>query len=108
MEHFKVGVMLTFAQGPGEIACFHPDAFAVLEAPGTKCIKSDFYDLLYPGVFTLWSCRNKSVHDARRTVWSKALGVNGASSEFSLAHNLSLSHNPNARADDAERAIRQQ
>jgi hypothetical protein len=62
--------------GPGEIASFHPESFAVLEGWGTQCRKSDFYDLMLPD-FSLVFTREKHVHDARRTLWSRALSSKG-------------------------------
>ena len=55
---------------------FHPESFAVLEGYGTKCTKSDFYDLLLPDLSLVFT-RDKRVHDARRNLWSCALNTQG-------------------------------
>lgn len=64
--------------GPAEITIFHPEVHNVLDSPRSECIKSEWYDLLYP-FLSLVSARNKEIHAARRREWvrgftSKALG----------------------------------
>ena len=62
--------------GPSEIASFHPDSFSVLEGFGTKCTRSDFYDIMLPNNSVVFT-RSKPMHDARRPVWSAALSTTG-------------------------------
>lgn len=60
--------------GPSEITIFHPEVLQKLNAPGSKCTKSDWYDFLRPhmGITTI---RDNQFHDQRRRLWSKAFAT---------------------------------
>lgn len=74
----KITYMSFTPVGPSEIASFHPESFSVLEGFGTKCTKSDFYDLMLPNYSVVFT-RAIPIHNARRLVWSTALSTNGES-----------------------------
>ncbi|XDG10330.1 hypothetical protein ABKA04_009945 [Annulohypoxylon sp. FPYF3050] len=61
---------LPASQGPAEITVFHPDVFSVTDGPRSECIKSEWYDLLYP-FLSLVSARDKSIHAGRRREWTR-------------------------------------
>ncbi|KAL2259505.1 hypothetical protein VTK26DRAFT_6795 [Humicola hyalothermophila] len=54
--------------GPNEITVFHPGVFAAVDGSGTECIKSEWFDLLYPDR-ALITARVLPVHNARRKDW---------------------------------------
>ncbi|KAK2591112.1 hypothetical protein QQS21_011200 [Conoideocrella luteorostrata] len=54
--------------GPSELTVYHPDFFKVTDGPTTQCIKSEWYDLLWPES-SLLTTRDRAVHDARRRDW---------------------------------------
>ncbi|PQE17502.1 cytochrome P450 protein [Rutstroemia sp. NJR-2017a BBW] len=56
--------------GPNEITVFHPDAFMATDGPRSTCIKSDWYDIIYP-TQALVTTRDKSIHGARRRHWNR-------------------------------------
>lgn len=55
-------------QGPNEITIFDPETLIKIDGPGSKTIKSDFYDFLWPDV-GLALMRDKPFHDKRRKLW---------------------------------------
>ncbi|KAL8747752.1 MAG: hypothetical protein Q9190_000410 [Brigantiaea leucoxantha] len=60
--------------GPNEIAIFTADAIRAMDAPGTKCTKAPWYDILQPRV-SLATTRDKALHDKRRKSWEQALSM---------------------------------
>ncbi|KAI9151287.1 Cytochrome P469 monooxygenase [Paramyrothecium foliicola] len=58
--------------GPNEITIFHPAAFELMDGYNSPHARSDWYDLLYPRVSSIFT-RNKTVHDVRRKMWDSAL-----------------------------------
>ncbi|KAI1389100.1 cytochrome P450 [Hypoxylon trugodes] len=54
--------------GPAEITVFHPEVFSAVDGPRSQCVKSEWYDLLYP-FRALVSSRDKSIHASRRREW---------------------------------------
>ncbi|PVI04480.1 cytochrome P450 [Periconia macrospinosa] len=57
--------------GPREITVFHPDILYAIDGPGTKCSKTDWYDILLPEI-AINTARDKSEHDHRRKIWNRA------------------------------------
>jgi hypothetical protein len=47
-----------------------------IDGPRSTCIKTDFYDLLHPGV-ALVTVREKSAHGVRRREWTRGFSANG-------------------------------
>ncbi|CAG8953351.1 hypothetical protein HYFRA_00003562 [Hymenoscyphus fraxineus] len=60
--------------GPSELAVYHPDGLDIALGLGTKCTKSDFFDMMLPN-FSLVFTRDQATHHARRHVWTKALTI---------------------------------
>ncbi|MCJ1320172.1 hypothetical protein MMC15_005510 [Xylographa vitiligo] len=58
--------------GPNEIAIFKAEAVRAMDAPGTRCIKAPWYDILQPRV-SVATTRDKGLHDKRRKLWESAL-----------------------------------
>ncbi|KAI1384223.1 cytochrome P450 [Hypoxylon trugodes] len=58
--------------GPAEITVFHPDVFIAIDGPRTECIKSEFYDFLYPST-ALAAIRDRKLHTTRRQQWNHGL-----------------------------------
>ncbi|KAB8236623.1 cytochrome P450 [Aspergillus alliaceus] len=56
--------------GPSEITVFHPDVFMAIDGPNSKCIKSEWYDLLHPNK-ALVTARDKETHGSRRRQWNR-------------------------------------
>ncbi|KAH9905674.1 cytochrome P450 [Xylariomycetidae sp. FL2044] len=56
--------------GPGEITVFHPAIWKAVDGPGARCVKSEWYDIMYPGK-NLVTARDKTVHTARRREWNR-------------------------------------
>ncbi|KAK8062549.1 cytochrome P450 [Apiospora hydei] len=54
--------------GPSEVTVFLPEAHEVLGGRQSECIKSEFYDLLWPER-ALFAARDKAVHAKRRKDW---------------------------------------
>ncbi|KAI1157896.1 cytochrome P450 [Nemania serpens] len=54
--------------GPAEVTVFTPDAHEATCGRQTQCIKSEFYDLLWPER-ALFAAREKAVHAKRRKAW---------------------------------------
>ncbi|KAF7879538.1 hypothetical protein EAF04_000733 [Stromatinia cepivora] len=61
--------------GPSEVTVFEPGVFQVIGGPGTACIKSAWYDLLWP-LIALNSIREKNGYAARRRLWDNAFKPN--------------------------------
>ncbi|KAI0110725.1 benzoate 4-monooxygenase cytochrome P450 [Nemania sp. FL0031] len=58
--------------GPNEITIFQPDATDIVDGNQYGNARSDWYDLLYPRISSIFT-RDKVVHDARRKMWENAL-----------------------------------
>ncbi|KAK8029812.1 hypothetical protein PG993_011103 [Apiospora rasikravindrae] len=54
--------------GPSEVTVFLPEAHEALGGRQSECIKSEFYDLLWPER-ALFAARDKAVHAKRRKDW---------------------------------------
>ncbi|KAI0388469.1 cytochrome P450 [Xylariaceae sp. FL0594] len=54
--------------GPAEVTVFLPEAHEAVGGRHSDCIKSEFYDLLWPEK-ALFAARDKSVHARRRKTW---------------------------------------
>ncbi|KAL9623092.1 MAG: hypothetical protein Q9160_002606 [Pyrenula sp. 1 TL-2023] len=55
-----------------ELTIFEPEVYNAISGPGSKCIKSDWYDMLHPMV-ALNSIREKAGYAPRRKMWDEAL-----------------------------------
>ena len=62
--------------GPSEITVFHAAAFEAMDGPKSNTTRSDWYDLLYPRVSSVFT-RDKPLHNARRRIWSHSLSTKG-------------------------------
>lgn len=70
--HQKYG---TFVRtGPAEITIFHASAFQAMDGPKSNTTRSDWYDLLYPRVSSVFT-RDKELHNERRKIWSHSLST---------------------------------
>lgn len=58
--------------GPMELTIFEPEIYNAISGPGSKCIKSDWYEMLHPMV-ALNSIRERAGYAPRRKVWDQAL-----------------------------------
>ncbi|KAB8294166.1 hypothetical protein EYC80_009606 [Monilinia laxa] len=58
--------------GPCEITVFSAGAFEAMDGPKSNTTRSDWYDLLYPRVSSVFT-RDKALHDERRRIWSHSL-----------------------------------
>ncbi len=55
---------------------FHPAAFEAMDGPRSNTTRSDWYDLLYPRVSSVFT-RDKALHGDRRRIWSQSLNDKG-------------------------------
>jgi hypothetical protein len=62
--------------GPSELTIYEPEIFNVVAGPGTTCIKSPWYDMLYP-LIALNSIRQKDGYAPRRKLWDDAFKSRG-------------------------------
>lgn len=62
--------------GPNEISIFTPDAVGVVYGPGSKCIRSDFYDMTKP-LTSVVACRPPIHHSVQRKYWDMGFSVKG-------------------------------
>lgn len=76
LELFERLARLKTVLGPSEITVFHPDVFAILDGPRSECIKSEWYDVIYPSR-SLVTSRVKTVHAARRREWNRGFTSSG-------------------------------
>ncbi|KAJ5618243.1 hypothetical protein N7528_006886 [Penicillium herquei] len=60
--------------GPSEITVFHPDVFAAVDGPRSKCSKGEWYDLLHPND-SLVNMRVEEVHRPRRRIWMQGFST---------------------------------
>ncbi|PYI03141.1 putative cytochrome P450 [Aspergillus sclerotiicarbonarius CBS 121057] len=58
--------------GPAEITVFHPAAYEAMDGPGNQNTRSDWYDLLYPRISSIFT-RDRALHRVRRHIWTHAL-----------------------------------
>lgn len=70
------GNMTNELAGPAEITVFHPAVYQAIDGPGNRNIRSDWYDLLYPRISSIFT-RDRELHDVRRRVWTHALSSAG-------------------------------
>ncbi|KAI0013565.1 cytochrome P450 [Xylariaceae sp. FL0662B] len=70
--HRKYGSVVR--TGPQELTVVDPAVWQAISGPGTTCIKSPFYDQIWPYV-ALNSIRNKDGYAPRRKRWDEALGL---------------------------------
>lgn len=63
--------------GPAELTVFHPAVFAAIDGPKTDCVKGEWYDIFYPDMQSIVTCRDKAEHTAHRREWSKAFLSDG-------------------------------
>lgn len=79
--------------GPEEVTVFAPEAIPAVDGPGNTCVKSPWYDLLYP-MNSILVVRDKQAHDMRRQVWEQAFTLPGQfctlSSSRHIASSLSI------------------
>ncbi|KAF2438378.1 cytochrome P450 [Karstenula rhodostoma CBS 690.94] len=59
--------------GPSEITIIHPAGLEWLDGPQNRNARSDWYDLLHPGVQVF--SRDPAIQTARRKVWDKAMSL---------------------------------
>ena len=53
---------------------FHPDVFEAVDGPQSDCIKSEWYDVLYPSL-SLVTARVKATHRLRRAEWKRGFSA---------------------------------
>ncbi|KAJ5213940.1 hypothetical protein N7449_001109 [Penicillium cf. viridicatum] len=58
--------------GPAEITIFHPEAYEAMDGPNNDNTRSDWYDLLYPRISSIFT-RDRQLHHERRKMWEQAL-----------------------------------
>ncbi|ETS81868.1 hypothetical protein PFICI_06870 [Pestalotiopsis fici W106-1] len=58
--------------GPAELTVFHPAALAAINGPKSTCIKGEWYDIFYPNMQSIVTCRDKADHAAHRREWNRA------------------------------------
>lgn len=68
--------MLNSHQGPNEISIFHPGALETMDGHESNTSRSDWYDLLYPRISSVFT-RDKALHHQRRQVWLQSLSSKG-------------------------------
>lgn len=74
--HNKYG---TFVRtGPEEITVFHPRIFDIMDGPGNKNTRAEWYDIIHPLVSPVFS-RTDANHRARRRIWTHALSTQAIS-----------------------------
>lgn len=64
------------SSGPSEITIFHPEAYEAMDGPNNRNTRSDWYDLLYPRISSIFT-RNRQLHHERRKMWEQALSRKG-------------------------------
>ncbi|KAJ5931968.1 hypothetical protein N7516_006457 [Penicillium verrucosum] len=62
--------------GPAEITIFHPEAYEAMDGPDNDNTRSDWYDLLYPRISSIFT-RDRQLHHERRKMWEQALSRKG-------------------------------
>jgi hypothetical protein len=69
--------------GPGEITVFHPEAYEAMDGLQNRNTRSDWYDLLYPRISSIFT-RDKKLHNERRKMWEQALSTKGVNYTFHM------------------------
>jgi hypothetical protein len=69
--------------GPGEITIFHPEAYEAVDGLQNRNTRSDWYDLLYPRISSIFT-RDKKLHNERRKMWEQALSTKGENYTFHM------------------------
>ncbi|RYC59712.1 hypothetical protein CHU98_g6501 [Xylaria longipes] len=59
--------------GSNDLSITHPKAVQAIYGPGSKCFKTEWYDLTSPMV-SLHTTRDDALHSKRRRLWSTAFG----------------------------------
>ncbi|KAJ6179762.1 hypothetical protein N7519_010223 [Penicillium mononematosum] len=70
---------------PAEVTIFHPEAYEAMDGPDNHNTRSDWYDLLYPRISSIFT-RDRQLHHERRKMWEQALSRKGLNL---MAHNKS-------------------
>lgn len=73
------------SSGPAEITIFHPEAYEAMDGPDNRNTRSDWYDLLYPRISSIFT-RDRQLHHERRKMWEQALSRKGLVNP--MAHNM--------------------
>ncbi|KAJ5473790.1 hypothetical protein N7475_003356 [Penicillium sp. IBT 31633x] len=60
--------------GPEEITIFHPEAYEAMDGLNNRNTRSDWYDLLYPRISSIFT-RDRKLHHGRRKMWEQALNT---------------------------------
>ncbi|KAJ5790938.1 uncharacterized protein N7518_007949 [Penicillium psychrosexuale] len=60
------------SSGPAEITIFHPEVYEAMDGPENRNTRSDWYDLLYPRISSIFT-RDRQLHQERRKMWEQAL-----------------------------------
>ncbi|KAJ5754144.1 cytochrome P450 [Penicillium nucicola] len=60
--------------GPSETTIFHPEAYEAMDGAHNRNTRSDWYDLLYPRISSIFT-RDKKLHNERRKMWEQALST---------------------------------
>lgn len=55
---------------------FHPEAYEAMDGPDNDNTRSDWYDLLYPRISSIFT-RDRQLHHERRKMWEQALSRKG-------------------------------
>ncbi|KAJ5194317.1 hypothetical protein N7491_001654 [Penicillium cf. griseofulvum] len=58
--------------GPAEVTIFHPEAYEAMDGHDNRNTRSDWYDLLYPRISSIFT-RDRQLHHERRKMWEQAL-----------------------------------
>ncbi len=72
-------------KGPAELTVFHPDVFAAIDGLRSQCVKSEWYDIMYPYP-SLVTSRVRARHAARRRQWNR--GFSPKALQYHEAKNL--------------------
>lgn len=62
--------------GPAELTIFHPEVYEAMDGPENRNTRSDWYDLLYPRISSIFT-RDRQLHHERRKMWEQALSRKG-------------------------------
>ncbi|KAI0173521.1 benzoate 4-monooxygenase cytochrome P450 [Hypoxylon sp. FL1284] len=73
--------------GPNEITMFHPAAYEAMDNYKHGNTRSDWYDLIYPRLSSIFT-RDKDTHNARRRTWEQALGASSLTQYYPRLHAL--------------------
>lgn len=67
---------MVVCSGPEEITIFHPEAYEAMDGLNNRNTRSDWYDLLYPRISSIFT-RDRKLHHGRRKMWEQALNTKG-------------------------------